>query len=138
MIAKYQFNQFNTDYFQFHLKDAETNETLKDAWTKEALAKNLAVEKHIIGIGTQRNTTAKIIIESFENKPEVDPDTKWRQVLECELNLYSGKLILTCPTLEETAQQHINFMPSIYRLRIYYGDKNQRGSHIYKIHFWQN
>ena len=137
MIAKYKFDKFDTDYFQFHLKDSETNETLKDAWTKEALSKSLAISKYIIGVGTQRDTTAKIIIEVFDTEPALDTKTKWRQILDSELNLPSGNLILTSPTLEESSQKNIRLIPDVYRLRIYFNDEKKRGSHSYKIDFWR-
>ena len=137
MNAKYQFNKCDTDYFQFHLKDAETSETLKDAWTKDAIAKDLAVSKSILGIGTKCNTTVKITIEIFDTEPILNTKTNWRQILESEISLPSGTLVITSPTLEESSQQKIKLLPDIYCLRIYFGDEKIRGVHTYKIDFWR-
>jgi hypothetical protein len=136
MVERYSFSRVDADYFQFHLRDGKESSNLAVAWTTEALNIGVTVAPYIIGVSTERNTSVWVDIEIHPAKPEFTQTIKWPRVIECSLNIPSGSLTITSPTLEESSQAHISLSPGWYRLRIHFAKNSQRGPHRYKIALW--
>ena len=138
MISKYRFSSIDADYHQFHLQDANAAKgSLADAWTAEAQERDVAVAPFIVGIGTRRNTSVWLDLEVHDAKPEVKQAKNWTRIVECSLELPSGQLIVTSPTLNLSESNHVFLTPNCYRLRVHFGKLNERGAHRYKIWMWQ-
>ena len=137
MSKRYRFSSIDADYYQFHLHDAEAESTLAEAWTPEALARNVAVAPFIVGVGTKRNTSVWLDIEQHDIKPSWQVNRHWLHVVECSLDLPSGHLVVSSPTLEAESHKHIFLAPGCYRLRIHFGKQQNRGIHRYKVSLWQ-
>jgi hypothetical protein len=136
MISKYRFTQAYVDYHQFHLQDSNAPKgSLGDAWTDEAQARDVAVAPFIVGVGTERNASVWLDLEVHDTKPELKITKNLRRVVECSLDLPSGKLIITCPA--EPGGHQVLLTPSCYRLRVHFGKLSERGVHRYKVLMWQ-
>ena len=59
------------------------------------------------------------------------------RVVQCSLDLPSGHLVITSPTLALSESNHVFLPPNCYRLRVHFGNLNERGVHRYKISLWQ-
>ncbi|MBC7796048.1 MAG: hypothetical protein H7Z37_04150 [Pyrinomonadaceae bacterium] len=139
MVSKHRFSSIDADYHQFHLQDSKAaNGSLGDAWTPEAQSCEVAVAPLIVGVGTRRNTSVWLDLEIHDEKPESRLSKNWKRIVECSLELPSGKLIVTSPTLPETESHRVVLTSYCYRLRIHFGRLSERGTHRYKISMWQN
>lgn len=137
MVSKYRFTNTFTDYYQFHLQDFKTPKgSLADAWTDEAQKRDVAVAPFIVGIGTKRNTSVWLDLEVHDAKPELKVTKNLTRIVECSLELPSGKLIITCPA--EPHGNKVSVPPGCYRLRIHFGKLGERGVHRYKVLMWQD
>ena len=138
MTSKYRFSSVDADHYQFHLQDANAaGGGLADAWTPEAIVRGVAVAPFIIGIGAERNTSVWLDLEVHDAKPEQRQTQNWRRIVECSLELPSGHLVITSPTLALSESSHVVLTPNCYRLRVHFGKISERGTHRYKILLWQ-
>jgi hypothetical protein len=138
MREHHRFSSIDTDYFQFHLHDTLAECTLADAWTPEALERNLAVAPFIVAVGTHRNISVWLDVEKHDTEPEWRESQHWAQVLECSLDIPSGDLAVSSPTLPPVCYNHIALTPGCYRLRVHYGKQSRRGVHRYLIVLWHS
>ncbi len=138
MISKYRFSSIDADYHQFHLQDSGAAKgSLGDAWIPEAQARDVAVAPLIVGIGTRRNTSVWLDLEVHDVKPKLEQSKTWTRIVECSLELPSGHLVVTSPTLSLSDSNHVFLPAACYRLRVRFGKLNERGTHRYKVWLWQ-
>ena len=138
MITKYRFSSIDADYHQFHLQDATIAKGgLADAWTTEAQARDVAIAPFIVGIGTRRDTSVWLDLEAHDAKPKLEQAKNWTRIVECSLELPSGHLVITSPTLALSESNQVILPPNCYRLRVHFGKLNKRGTHRYKVWLWE-
>ncbi len=129
------------DYYQFYLQDETVDEDLSNAWDKAATDRMLAVAPGVVGIGTARNMEVPLRLELHDEEPKPDLEG-WDRVVECELRVDSGHIIVAGCTdyLPEAAR--VEVMPGIYGLRASYGslrdisDDGLQGSDHYRVQLW--
>jgi len=133
--------RIDSDYFQIHLKDARVpQDALADAWTPEALRRDLAVADGIIGVGTVKNTSVIVDVVTAAASPDLADIGEWDRIIDASIAIPSGKLLLTSPTWE-TAEM-VEVAPGNYRTRVYFGNitaAKAKGSRIrerYTIVLW--
>ncbi|WP_192820957.1 hypothetical protein [Rufibacter sp. LB8] len=131
------------DYFQFYLLDEELEGDLSDSWTQEACDRFLALAQGTIGVGTVRNMDVPVTIEIFNTEPKLPLDlTPYDQINECDLELPSGKLVISGCTEYFPDAQRIELEKGLYRTRIYYGNLDKLsedgldGEDFYHLHLW--
>jgi hypothetical protein len=140
--TKYKLD-FHTDYNQFYLfdKGSPGQTDSFDFWTKDAFDGRLAVEKGVLGIGTQTRGHIRgelFILDSEKHKADC---IKFDHVVEGSIEIKSGILqILDCPN--STIELEITLNPGTYRVRIYSanlrvadGDEVE-GTDRYEIDIW--
>ncbi len=133
------------DYFQFYLQDESVEGDLSNGWTNEAVDILLATTIGTISVGTVRNMDVPVTIKTFESQPELllDPENIIGQINECDIELYSGKLVIAGCTDYFPDAKRINLDKGIYRARIYYGNLDTLsedgldGDDFYEIHLWK-
>lgn len=139
-MVSHKFNLF-ADYFQFYIQDEQSKGNLSERWTEEAVKNMLALAEGIIGVGTVRNMIIPVEVAIWESEP-TDNITKWDKINECDINIPSGKLVVTgCADYFPEAKR-IVVKSGLYRARIYYGNLNSLsedglyGDDYYKIALW--
>jgi hypothetical protein len=70
-MSKHTFQLF-ADYFQFYLQDESVRGDLSEAWTKDAVARLVALAPGTIGIGTVRKMFVPVTLEISEKAPVTD------------------------------------------------------------------
>jgi hypothetical protein len=139
-MRAYKFRLF-ADYFQFCLQDEQAEGFLGESWTQEASDRLLALAPGTIGIGTARNMHVPVTLEIRDTAPDDDPNS-WDQILECSIDVPSGRLVIAGCTdyFPETAR--ISLVPGTYRARVYYADLNSlsadglEGNDEYRVVLW--
>jgi hypothetical protein len=105
------------DYHQFYLRDEAAKGDLSDAWTPQAMAANVALAPSTVGVGTARNTDVPVVVEVLPTAPPLDL-TLWDHVVECDLAVTSGKLVIAgCTDYFPTAHS-ISASKGNYRVRV--------------------
>jgi hypothetical protein len=108
------------DYNQFYLQDEVVDGDLTDAWTAEAVARGLAVSSGAVGVGTARNMTVPVVIETAEVMPE-HALSDWDRVVECGLVMRSDRLVVAGCTESFPDAVRIPLEPGEYRVRVFSG-----------------
>jgi len=119
-MQRYEFEVF-ADYFQFYIQDEKATGDLSHGWTKEACDKMLAIAPHIIGIGTVRNMNVPVIIEIVNEEFNTD-FSQWDRVNECEIEIFSGKLVVAGCTDYFPDATRIEIKPGLYHTIILYSN----------------
>jgi|ERR1051325_1809695 hypothetical protein len=129
------------DYFQFYLQDEGADGNLGDAWTDTAVNDLLALAPGTIGVGTVRNMDVPVEIEIVNGPPQNDL-AQWDHVMECGIDVPSGRLVIAGCTDYFPDAARLNIAPGTYRARIYYGDLDSlsedglTGDDHYRIVLW--
>jgi hypothetical protein len=89
---KYNLTIF-ADYHQFYIQDEKADGNLSESWTEEATTNLLAHAPGTIGIGTIRNSDVPVMIEVIKSAPD-DTISAWDQVIECSIDINSGKIVV--------------------------------------------
>ena len=82
------------DYHQFYLWDRETNPLAPTDYTDQDVQNMVKVAPGVVVIQPVRNMTVPVKLEVHETEPECDA-TEWDHVVECSLDLPTGKLQVT-------------------------------------------
>jgi hypothetical protein len=117
---RYHFDLF-ADYFQFYLQDETADGNLSESWTEAATDRMLAVAPGTLGIGTVRNMIVPVNVEVRDSAPEESLD-EWDQVIECSMEVHSGRIVIAGCTDYFPAAARIAVTPGQYRARVYYGN----------------
>jgi hypothetical protein len=139
-MATYTYNLF-ADYYQFYLQDENADGDLSDSWNEQAVKDLLAIAPGTIGVGTVRNMDVPVEVEVRDSAPEDNFDG-WDHVVECGIEISSGKIVVAGCTDYFPDAARISVMPGNYRARIYYGDLDSLsedgldGDDHYKVLLW--
>ena len=144
---KYNIN-FYTQYNQFYIEDKGSNGDTGSVefWSEEAFLSKMALDKGIIGVGTQSygNIRGEIMIL---DKPTTDINFDlYDHIVEGGINIESGELqILDCPNSHVELSFKID--PGKYRIRVYGSNFNSveqtdlahdSDNDFYKIEIWKS
>lgn len=142
---KYKFN-FYTEYRQFYLQDKNSNADTGSInfWTDEAFLGRLALEKGIIGVGTQSYGRIKGEIELVDKPSDDFNYDDYDHIVEGGIYIQSGELqIIDCPNSE--VEVTLKLTPGKYRARVYGSDfgsvkepdlAHDTDNDYYKIEIW--
>ncbi len=128
------------DYRQFYLSDSETQGP-SNFWTPQSDLDALAVEPGIIGVSTARYAFVPVEIELCHSQP-VNDLAKWDHVVDCSIEIPSGKLVVDGCTAFGDDSPYILVDPGCYQVRVYYGGLESAawddpdGEDYYKIALW--
>ena len=129
-------------WHQVHLKDETSTDDLSNAWTPDAIARELAVGDRSIGIGTYRDTTVPFTVVVYDAEPEQPKVDEWDRVNDTRICVQSGKLVLWgCGEYWPNAPR-ISVEPGWYHVRVCYGgrdtlsDDGVDGDDHYEISLW--
>lgn len=140
-MPEYHYELF-ADYFQFYLQDEQAEGDLSNSWSSEAVERMLALAPGTIGVGTARNMTVPVTVETREFAPQKEDFNIWDQINECSIAVPSGSLVIAGCTDDFPDAARIPLLPGRYRARIYYGqlydlsDDGLEGNDLYKIVLW--
>jgi hypothetical protein len=129
------------DYFQVYLQDEGASGDLSDSWNEEAVARLLAVAPGTIGIGTVRNMHVPLAIEIHDQAPN-DDSSNWDHVVEAELNVTSGQIVVAGCTDYFPEAKRVEVDPGRYRARVSYGgldtlsENGLSGEDRYRVQLW--
>lgn len=130
------------DYFQFYLQDEKAKGDLSDSWTKDAVQRLLALAPSTIGVGTVRNMTVPVAVDILDAPPALDLEP-WDHVVECDIDVPSGSLVITGCTDYFPDAARIPLDPGQYRARVQYGalrslsSDGLDGDDHYRILMWK-
>jgi|SRR5579859_5677354 len=130
------------DYFQFYIQDEDSKGDLSDAWTDQAVADLVALAPGTVGVGTVRNMDVPVEVEFLAQEPPLSLDA-WDHVVECDIALPSGKLVVAGCTDYFPDAARLSATPGHYRARLLYGglgtlsEDGLRGDDHYRIELWQ-
>ena len=140
--------KFSTEYNQFYLEDGK-NENKGDSgspdfWSEEAFHSRMALEKGIIGVGTQSYGNIKGEIEILEKANGNSDYSKYDHIVEAGIDIPSGELvILDCPN--SNLESSLKVAPGKYRVRVYSSNlasvkendlPNETDNDYYRIEIW--
>ena len=129
------------DYFQFYIQDEAANGDLSESWNEEATARLLAVAPGTIGIGTVRNMNVPVAVEVHDREPN-DDSSEWDHVVEAELNVASGRIVVAGCTDYFPDAKRVEVSPGSYRARVSYGaldslsEDGLSGEDRYRVQLW--
>lgn len=129
------------DYFQFYIQDEHADGNLGDAWTEQAVNDLLALAPGTIGVGTVRDMDVPVEVEIL-NVPPNNNLSLWDHVMECGIDVPSGRLVIAGCTDYFPDAARLDVAPGKYRARIYYGGLNSLsedgldGDDHYRIALW--
>ena len=136
-----QFNIF-ADYFQFYIQDETAMGDLSQSWDEEASTRLLAFGPGVVGIGTVRNMDVPIALEVHDQEPADDFST-WDHVVECDLTVVSGRIVIAGCTDYFPDAARIDVAPGEYRVRASYGalskvsENGLDGEDHYRLQLWR-
>jgi len=147
---KKQYFKFQTEYRQFYLEDGKAenkgNTTSQNFWTEEAFNSRMALEKGIVGVGTESYGNIKGEIEILDKSNDNIDYNKYDHIVEGGINIPSGELqILNCP--DSNLELTLKVNPGKYRVRIYssnlesvkdYDLPNDTDNDYYRIELWKS
>lgn len=129
------------DYFQFYVQDEDAKGDLSDAWTDQAVADLIALAPGTIGVGTVRNMDVPVEVEFLASEPELALNS-WDHVVDCDIDIPSGKLVVAGCTDYFPDAARIQTAPGHYRARVLYcglgtlSEDGLRGDDRYRIELW--
>lgn len=143
MISRNDY-QLYADYHQFYLEDENSPHETNLVWDLEGKAheRMLGVAEGLVAVGTARYETVPVSVEFYDGEPVLELE-KYSRVNECSLEAKSEKLIISgCLEFLETAAR-IEIEPSIYRVRILYGNletvkDDWEGEDFYVLQLWKD
>lgn len=131
------------DYFQFYIQDENAEDYFDNDWTDEAIERLLIATDGLIGVGTVRNMMVPVVLKIFDSEPELLTEGSIGQINECDLHVFSGKIILAGCTDDLDKALRVDLTNGIYRARIYYKGLDTLsadgldGDDSYEIHLWK-
>jgi len=129
------------NYFQIYIQDEHSTVDLADGWNDEATARLLALGPGTIGIATVRNMHVPMAMEIHDREPEDDSD-EWDHVVEAELNVVSGRIVVAGCTDYFPGARRVEVSPGSYRARVSYGaldtvsEGGLSGEDHYRVQLW--
>lgn len=145
----HQLNVF-ADSFQFLVQDRMEDCAYPENWSDELASQLFVIGDKVVGVGTVRDLDVEVVLEIFdapldEEEREQDPDvTDWDQVIQCNLNIPSGRLLIAGPTEDFEEVARLDVPPGQYGIRVFWGnldsidDMGFEGDDLYKIMMWPN
>lgn len=136
---------FITSYQQFYLADkSHQGTTGSDSfWTDESHNDRLAIEKGILGIGTESYGSIKGELAVLDKANDNVDYNLYDHIVEGGLEVKSGVLqVLDCPN--NSLESEVKVTPGNYRVRIYSSnlssvmDEDEDGNDYYKIEIWRD
>lgn len=141
LIKKLDFEIY-ADYNQFYLADENSPFSSAEIWTDETFQQMLAVSKKLVAIGTARYETVPVSVEIYDCNPTLELE-KYSRINECSLDVTSNKLVLEGCTEYSPKAARIKVEPSIYRVRVLYGNletvkDDYVGEDFYVLQLWKD
>lgn len=141
MISEHKFEIF-ADYHQFYLEDENSPHETGSIWTQETHTRMLAIEEGLVAVGTARNVEVPVTIEIHDSEPMLKAE-HFSRVNECSLKIWSNKMTIAGCTDYLPDAARIEIEPSIYRVRILYGNlesvENEiDGEDFYILQLWKD
>ena len=135
-MKSYEFT-FLANYSQFLLRDAADKEGVEAQWTESAYRDRLALGDTELLVGTVEPFEVHVVLDVCEAQPPSPNDLNpFYQVVECNLRLPSGKLLLmdVFDYLPEVTR--VSVSPGSQRVRIYYLKPDNSTLERFRIHIW--
>jgi hypothetical protein len=147
LTEKHEFELF-PDYYQFYLQDEQTTDGLADSWTDQACTDLFAIALGTIGISTVSHMyDVPVTVEIHTSAPDYDLDL-WDHVIECNLDIPSGKIVVAGCTDYFPDAERISVSPGMHQVRVFYGElassrsrdqykpDSPKGNDRYKVALW--
>jgi hypothetical protein len=141
MISKHELKIF-ADYHQFYLEDENSPHETGNIWNQRTVERMVATEEGLIAVGTARNVEVPVTVEIYDIEPVLET-AKFSRVNECSLKVWSNKMTIVGCTDYLPDAARIEIEPSIYRVRILYGNlesvENEiDGDDFYVLQLWKD
>jgi len=134
--------EFYTSYSQFYIYDKNSpgNTNSRDFWNQDSYNDRLAIEKGILGVGTECYGPIKGELVLL-NTPNASINLNdYDHIVEGGIEIESGIIqVLACPT--SNVELEVQVDPGFYRTRIYSSnlasvEGGEEGDDFYKIEIW--
>ena len=140
-IKTFDFQIF-ADYHQFYLEDENSPHDTGDIWNQETVEQMAATAKGLLAVGTARSSTVPVTVEFHDGEPILELE-KYSRVNECSLEITSDRLVISGCTDYLPDAERIEVIPSIYRVRILYGNletvvEEWEGEDFYLLQLWKD
>jgi hypothetical protein len=106
------------DYHQFYLEDGGGPYDVPEDIRDEDLDRRVLVASSVIAVFTFDNNTVHGEVVLEEKEPELELDG-WDHVVECGLNVTSGKLALRTPTCGPMLLKVTPVLNGVYKVRLH-------------------
>lgn len=138
-MSRFYFRVF-ADYFGFELLD-DGALLPPDRINQETIANRVATSQGVINVTTQRNYYVPVVIEILAAGLLEDhhPNETWDHVVECSIEITSGRLVVLGTTDYYPDAPRIPIQPGTYQATIYSGglstlsEDGLRGEDVYWI-----
>jgi hypothetical protein len=131
------------EHYQFYVYDGSADPgELSIYWDEDSRDAMVLLSDNILGIGTVRHLDVPVTLEVYEKEPETEDLEEYDHVLQCTLNVPSGKLVVSAVTEDMYEAQRFDVAPGVYGVRIYYGaledidEQGFEGEDFYKVAVW--
>lgn len=130
----------SADHHQFYLEDGAFRGDTSLLWDEETSNDRLDVLPGLIAVGTARyGGDIPVVIEVVSTRPADLALDHWDHVVECSIEVRSGRLALTSP--DDTGRHRITLPGGTYGALMYYGGLDTvigdyEGSDHYRIVLW--
>lgn len=130
------------EYFQFYVRDAASDDMPPVHWNPDDESNMVIVSDTVIAVRTVRELDVCVAVEILSQKPNDEDMDEWDHVVECGLELSSGKLTLGNVSDDELSLNSMEVEPGFYGMRIYFGSLDAidgegfEGDDSYHLSFW--
>jgi hypothetical protein len=141
-MDQHEFSIF-AEHFQFYVQDKDTDNLLSIYWDEDSREDLFAQSDEIIGIATVRNMEVPVIVSLIDKEPKDEALDEWDHVVQSQISIPSGKLLITGPTSPEDESMTIEVAPGTYGIRAYYAMLDEidaegfEGEDFYKVALWK-
>jgi len=131
--------QVFADYNQFYVWDAGVSPIAPEDYTEEDVARMVKLAPNVLVVQPVRNMEVPVEIEVHSGDPGVDSG-KWDHVVECALELPTGKLQVHECTGGPVLDQEV--LPGTYRARVLFAgldslsEDGLDGGDRYRVDLW--
>ena len=141
-LKSYQLEIF-ADYNQVLLHDEAIEDDISESWSEKAYIQMVDVADGVVSLATARNLDVPIEVVVCGAEPSEDADS-WDHVVQCGINLPSGRLIVRGVSDYLPSAKRIELMPGQYSAWLLYGgldtlsDDGLEGDDHYKVLLWRS
>jgi hypothetical protein len=130
------------DFYQFYIEPCSNGAIDLPMWPEGAIEQvRVATNGHAIAVRTESSKEVPVTVEVIAAPPD-DDLREWDHVTECSIDVNTGCISLTSPSVPVSDGEQIVLPAGSYRLRVYFGglgsgEAESDSAEYYRIVLWQ-